>query len=126
MKLLVIGAGGREHAIAWKLAQSPRVQKVHVAPGNAGTALEPGLQNVALTEIAPLVAFAKKEAIHLTVVGPDAPLAAGIVDAFRDAGLRIFGPTRPAAQLESSNDFAKPFMLPHGIPTALYATSARA
>ncbi len=126
MKLLVIGSGGREHAIAWKLAQSPRVQKVHVAPGNAGTALEPGLQNVALTEIAPLVAFAKKESIHLTVVGPEAPLAAGIVDAFRDAGLRIFGPTRAAAQLESSKDFAKAFMLRHGIPTARYATFARA
>jgi phosphoribosylamine--glycine ligase len=126
MKLLVIGSGGREHAIAWKLAQSPRVQKVYVAPGNAGTALEPGLQNVALTEIAPLVAFAKKESIHLTVVGPEAPLAAGIVDAFRGAGLRIFGPTRAAAQLESSKDFAKAFMLRHGIPTARYATFARA
>jgi phosphoribosylamine--glycine ligase len=126
MKLLVIGSGGREHAIAWKLAQSPRVQKVYVAPGNAGTALEPGLQNVALTEIAPLVAFAKKESIHLTVVGPEAPLAAGIVDAFRGAGLRIFGPTRAAAQLEASKDFAKAFMLRHGIPTARYATFARA
>jgi phosphoribosylamine--glycine ligase len=126
MKLLVIGSGGREHAIAWKLAQSPRVQKIYVAPGNAGTALEPGLQNVALTEIAPLVAFAKKESIHLTVVGPEAPLAAGIVDAFRGAGLRIFGPTRAAAQLESSKDFAKAFMLRHGIPTARYATFARA
>ena len=126
MKLLVIGSGGREHAIAWKLAQSPRVQKVFVAPGNGGTALEPGLQNVPLTDNDPLVAFAKKESIHLTVVGPEAPLAAGIVDAFRDAGLHIFGPTRAAAQLEASKDFAKAFMLRHGIPTARYATFARA
>src|SRR5919109_1645367 len=122
MKLLVIGAGGREHALAWKLAQSPRVQKVFVAPGNGGTATENGLENVAITGIAELVAFAKKEKIHLTVVGPEAPLAAGVVDAFRDAGLRIFGPTRAAAQLESSKDFAKSFMTRHGIPTALHRT----
>src|SRR5207248_1415048 len=111
MKLLVIGSGGREHAIAWKLAQSPRVQKVFVAPGNGGTARESGLQNVALSEIPELIAFAKKEAVQLTVVGPEAPLAAGVVDAFQEAGLRIFGPTRAAAQLESSKDFAKSFMV---------------
>jgi phosphoribosylamine--glycine ligase len=122
MKLLVIGSGGREHAIAWKLTQSPRVQKVYVAPGNAGTALEPGLENVAITEVPWLVEFARKEQIHLTVVGPEAPLAAGVVDAFRDAGLKIFGPTRAAAQLESSKDFAKSFMVRHGIPTARHAT----
>jgi len=126
MKLLVIGSGGREHALAWKLAQSPRVQKVLVAPGNGGTATENGLQNVAITGIAELVAFAKKEKIHLTVVGPEAPLAAGVVDAFRDAGLRIFGPTRAAAQLEASKDFAKSFMTRHGIPTALHRTFERA
>ena len=122
MKLLVIGTGGREHALAWKLAQSPRVQKVFVAPGNGGTAKESGLENVALTEVAELVAFARKEGIHLTVVGPEAALAAGVVDAFRDAGLRIFGPTRAAAQLESSKDFAKSFMVRHNIPTALHRT----
>ncbi len=126
MKLLVIGSGGREHAIAWKLTQSPRVQKVFVAPGNAGTALEPGLENVALTAISDLISFSKQKEIQLTVVGPEAPLAAGIVDAFRDAGLRIFGPTRAAAQLETSKDFAKAFMVRHGIPTARYATFARA
>ena len=122
MKLLVIGSGGREHALAWKLAASPRVQKVYAAPGNGGTATEPGVENVALGTIPELVAFAKKEQIHLTVVGPEAPLAAGVVDAFRDAGLRIFGPTRAAAQLESSKDFAKQFMVRHGLPTARYAT----
>ena len=122
MKLLVIGSGGREHAMAWKLAQGARVQKVYVAPGNGGTATEPGLENVALGSIPELVAFAKKEHIHLTLVGPEAPLAAGVVDAFRDAGLRIFGPTRAAAQLESSKDFAKQFMVRHGLPTARYAT----
>jgi phosphoribosylamine---glycine ligase len=122
MKLLVIGSGGREHAIAWKLAQSPRVQKVFVAPGNGGTARESGLQNVALSEIPELIAFAKKEAVQLTVVGPEAPLAAGVVDAFKEAGLRIFGPTRAAAQLESSKDFAKSFMVRHKIPTSLHRT----
>ncbi len=122
MKLLVIGSGGREHALAWKLAQSPRVQKVYVAPGNGGTAAEPDAENVAHEAIPDLVAFAKRQSIHLTVVGPEAPLAAGVVDAFRDAGLRIFGPTRAAAQLESSKDFAKRFMARHRIPTARYAT----
>jgi phosphoribosylamine--glycine ligase len=122
VKLLVIGAGGREHALAWKLAQGPRVQKVYVAPGNGGTATEPGVENVALAAVPELVAFARKESIYLTVVGPEAPLAAGVVDAFRDAGLRIFGPTRAAAQLESSKDFAKGFMVRHRIPTARHAT----
>jgi phosphoribosylamine--glycine ligase len=122
MKLLVIGGGGREHAIAWKLAQSPKVQKVFVAPGNAGTALEDGLENLPVTEIPKLVEFAKHEGIYLTVVGPEAPLAAGIVDAFQAAGLKIFGPVRAAAQLESSKDFAKAFMARHGLPTARYQT----
>jgi phosphoribosylamine--glycine ligase len=121
MKLLVIGSGGREHALAWKLASSPRVQKVFVAPGNGGTATEPGVENLALTAIPELIEFAQRERIQLTVVGPEAPLAAGVVDAFRDAGLRIFGPTRAAAQLESSKEFAKQFMIRHGIPTARYA-----
>ena len=122
MKLLVIGSGGREHAIAWKLAQSPRVQKVFVAPGNGGTALENGLENVPASEVAQLVEFAKREQIYLTVVGPEAPLAAGVVDAFQAAGLRIFGPTRAAARLESSKDFAKSFMRRHGIPTGRHAS----
>jgi phosphoribosylamine--glycine ligase len=122
MKILVIGSGGREHALAWRLAQSPRVQKVLVAPGNAGTALEDGVENLPLTAVADLVAFAQSEKIYATVVGPEAPLAAGVVDAFRAAGLRIFGPTRAAAQLESSKDFAKRFMLRHGIPTAGFST----
>jgi phosphoribosylamine--glycine ligase len=122
MKLMVIGSGGREHAIAWKLAQSPRVQKVFVAPGNGGSARENGVENVALSEVPELVAFARKETIYLTVVGPEAALAAGVVDAFRDAGLKIFGPTRAAAQLESSKDFAKSFMVRHNIPTALHRT----
>ena len=122
MKLLVIGAGGREHALGWKLAQSPRVSKVFVAPGNAGTARESGLENIAVTAVPDLVEFARREAIALTVVGPEAPLAEGVVDAFRAAGLKIFGPTRAAAQLESSKDFAKAFMTRHGIPTAEYRT----
>ena len=122
MKLLVVGSGGREHALAWKLAHSARVQKVYVAPGNGGTASEPGLANVALSSVSELIAFAKKEKIQLTIVGPEAPLAAGIVDAFRDAGLKIFGPTRAAAQLEASKDYAKSFMTRHGIPTALHRT----
>ncbi|HEX6413028.1 MAG TPA: phosphoribosylamine--glycine ligase [Burkholderiales bacterium] len=126
MKLLVIGSGGREHAIAWKLAQSPRVQKVFVAPGNGGTASENGLENAPITELPALVDFARKEKIHLTVVGPEAPLAAGVVDVFRDAGLKVFGPTRAAAQLESSKDFAKSFMARHGIPTAEHRTFERA
>jgi len=118
VNVLVIGGGGREHALAWKLARSPRVAKVHVAPGNAGTALEPELANVPLTEIPDLVAFAREQKIALTVVGPEGPLAAGVVDAFRDAGLAIFGPAKAAAQLESSKDFAKAFMSRHDIPTA--------
>ncbi len=122
MNLLVIGGGGREHALAWKLAQSPRVGKVAVAPGNAGTALEPGLTNAAPTSIPDLVAFAREQKVALTVVGPEAPLAAGVVDAFRAAGLPIFGPVQAAAQLESSKDFAKAFMARHGIPTAQYRT----
>jgi len=122
MKLLVIGSGGREHAMAWKLAQSPRVQKVFVAPGNGGTATENGLQNVPLASFDELISFARKEQIHLTVVGPEAPLAAGVVDAFQEAGLRIFGPSKAAAQLEASKDFAKQFMARHGLPTARHAT----
>ncbi len=120
MNVLVIGGGGREHALAWKIAQSPRVAKVFVAPGNAGTAVEPALVNVAVTTIADLVALAQAEQIALTIVGPEAPLAAGIVDAFRVAGLRVFGPTQAAARLESSKDYAKAFMARHGIPTAAY------
>ena len=122
MNVLVIGGGGREHALAWKLAQSPRVAKVFVAPGNAGTAREPDLTNVAIADIPGLVEFARGENVALTIVGPEAPLAAGVVDAFRAAGLRIFGPTRAAAQLESSKDYAKAFMARHGIATAEYRT----
>jgi len=122
MKLLVIGSGGREHALAWKLAQCPRVQKVYVAPGNAGTALEPGLENVPVSGIAQLADFARENAVNLTVVGPEAPLAAGVVDLFQSQGLKIFGPTRAAAQLESSKNFAKQFMQRHHIPTAAFAT----
>ena len=122
MKLLVIGGGGREHALAWKLAQSPRVSKVFVAPGNAGSALEDGVENVDLADHAQLIGFAQQEQIALTVVGPEAPLAAGVADAFLAAGLRIFGPTQRAAQLESSKDFAKAFMQRHHIPTAAYQT----
>ena len=122
MKLLVIGNGGREHALAWKLAQSPKVETVFVAPGNAGTAIEPKLQNIALTAHQDLIEFCRKENIAFTVVGPEAPLAAGIVDDFRVAGLKIFGPTQYAAQLESSKDFAKAFMVKYSIPTAQYQT----
>jgi phosphoribosylamine--glycine ligase len=122
MKILVVGGGGREHALAWRLAQGVRVQKVYVAPGNAGTALEDGVENLAITGIPELLAFAQEEGIHFTVVGPEAPLAAGIVDAFRFAGQKIFGPTKAAAQLESSKDFAKAFMVRHNIPTAFYKT----
>ena len=122
MKLLVIGSGGREHALAGRLKQSPRIQKVYVAPGNGGTAAEDGLENVAISAIPELVAFALKEGIQLTVVGPEAPLAAGVVDAFRAAGLKVFGPVQAAAQLESSKDFAKQFMDRHHIPTAAFAT----
>ena len=126
MKLLVIGSGGREHAIAWRLAQSPRVQKVYVAPGNGGTARESGLENVEVGGIDKLAEFALAEKIHLTVVGPEAPLAEGIVDSFRSRGLRIFGPTRACAQLESSKQFAKEFMTRHGVPTAAYASFGEA
>jgi phosphoribosylamine---glycine ligase len=122
LNVLVIGGGGREHALAWKLARSKRLAKVFVAPGNAGTARETGVFNVDLTDIAALVDFAQQEPVAITVVGPEAPLAAGIVDAFRAANLRIFGPTRAAAQLESSKDFAKTFMARHRIPTAAFQT----
>ena len=122
MKVLVIGSGGREHALAWKLAQSPKIQTIYVAPGNGGTASDPRLKNVPITDFAALADFVQTEKVVLTVVGPEAPLAAGIVDFFRARGLRIFGPTRAAAQLESSKAFAKDFMLRHRIPTAAYAT----
>src|SRR6185295_2313964 len=118
LNILVIGGGGREHALAWKLAQSPRGARIFVSPGNAGTAREPGLTNVTLANDAERIAFALDNRIALTIVGPEAPLAAGVVDAFRAAGLKIFGPTKAAAQLESSKDFAKSFMTRHGIPTA--------
>ncbi len=123
MKVLVIGGGGREHALAWKLAQSPRVETVFVAPGNAGTALEPRCENVDIgaTDLPALVAFAASESIDLSVVGPEAPLVAGVVDAFREAGLAIFGPTAAAAQLEGSKAFSKDFLARHRIPTAAYA-----
>ncbi len=122
MKVLVIGAGGREHAIAWKLLASPKVQTVFLAPGNGGTAADVRLHNVPITDFAALADFVQTERIVLTVVGPEVPLAAGVVDFFRGRGLRIFGPTKAAAQLESSKAFAKDFMQRHGIPTALYAT----
>ena len=118
MKILVLGSGGREHALAWKLAQSKRIQIVMVAPGNGGTASDPRLKNVPITDPKQLADFAEQEHIALTVVGPEAPLAAGIVDLFRERGLKIFGPTQRAAQLEASKDFAKSFMQRHGIPTA--------
>ncbi|MEY3799867.1 MAG: hypothetical protein RLZZ406_1170 [Pseudomonadota bacterium] len=130
MKILLIGSGGREHALAWKLAQSPQVQTVYVAPGNGGTATAKqtgaGIENLPITGLQELADFAKREKIHLTVVGPEAPLAAGIVDVFRSNGLRIFGPTQLAAQLESSKDFSKSFMKRHGIPTADYQTFSSA
>ncbi|HQR60178.1 MAG TPA: phosphoribosylamine--glycine ligase, partial [Methylophilaceae bacterium] len=126
MKILVIGNGGREHALAWKLAQSPRATRVYVAPGNAGTALDPDMVNVPITAIPELVKFAQDEQIALTIVGPEAPLSQGVVNAFIAAGLKIFGPTKAAAQLESSKDFAKAFMQRHGIPTAAYATFSAA
>ena len=122
MKVLVIGGGGREHALAWKLSASPKVQQVFVAPGNGGTALDHALKNVPLTDIVALREWALAEKIALTVVGPEQPLAAGVVDEFRAHGLRIFGPTRAAAQLESSKAFSKDFMKRHGIPTAAYDT----
>jgi phosphoribosylamine---glycine ligase len=122
MKVLVIGGGGREHALAWKLRQSPRVEAVYVAPGNGGTALDPQLENVDVTGVPELRAWALVNGIALTVVGPEGPLAAGVVDEFRKHGLRVFGPTQAAAQLESSKAFSKAFMKRHGIPTAAYET----
>ena len=122
MKVLVVGGGGREHALAWRLAQSPRVQRVYVAPGNGGTALDRHLKNVPHDGHEALADFVQSEGIALSVVGPEAPLASGIVDVFRARGLRVFGPTRAAAQLESSKDFAKAFMRRHDIPTADYRT----
>ncbi|WP_211452152.1 phosphoribosylamine--glycine ligase [Collimonas antrihumi] len=122
MKILVVGSGGREHALAWKIAQSPRIQTVYVAPGNGGTALDQRLENIDITDPAALADFVVREHVALTVVGPETPLAAGIVNIFRDRGLKIFGPTREAAQLESSKDFAKSFMQRHHIPTAEYQT----
>jgi phosphoribosylamine--glycine ligase len=120
MKILVVGSGGREHALAWKLAQSEKIQVVMVAPGNGGTALDGRLKNIFITDPVQLADYVQQEHIALTVVGPEAPLAAGIVDIFRERGLKIFGPTKKAAQLESSKDFAKSFMQRHGIPTAAY------
>lgn len=122
MNILVIGSGGREHALAWRLAQSLRVGKVFVAPGNAGTAADEILTNVPITDEALLLEFARREHVGLTVVGPEAPLARGIVDRFRAAGMKIFGPSQAAAQLEASKDFAKAFMSQHNIPTAAYRT----
>ena len=122
MKILVIGSGGREHAIAWKITQNKEVSRVYVAPGNAGTATNPDMMNVPISSVPDLLAFALKEKIQLTIVGPEAPLSQGVVDVFRANGLKIFGPTKAAAQLESSKDFAKAFMMRHNIPTAAYAT----
>ena len=122
MNVLVIGGGGREHALAWKLAQSPKVRTIYVAPGNGGTATDSRLQNVPITDVVELRTWAQENKITLTVVGPEVPLAAGVVDEFRAHGLRIFGPTKAAAQLESSKAFSKAFMRRHGIPTAEYAT----
>jgi phosphoribosylamine--glycine ligase len=128
MKVMIVGGGGREHALAWKCAQSPRVSQVLVAPGNAGTETEPGVRNVniAATDIACLVEFARREAVALTIIGPEGPLVAGIVDAFQGAGLRCFGPGRLAAQLEGSKAFSKDFLQRHGIPTAAYRSFTRA
>ncbi len=122
MNILVIGGGGREHALAWKAAQSPKVTNVFVAPGNAGTALEPKLNNVSIgaEDIPGLLAFAKDNGVDLTIVGPEAPLVIGVVDAFQAAGLKIFGPTEGAAQLEGSKAFTKDFLARHKIPTADY------
>ena len=126
MKILVVGSGGREHALAWKLAQSKKIQVVMVAPGNGGTALDGRLKNIFITDPVQLADYVQQEHIALTVVGPEAPLAAGIVDVFRERGLKIFGPTKKAAQLESSKDFAKAFMQRHGIPTAAYQSFSNA
>ncbi len=122
MKILVIGGGGREHALAWKIAQNKAVSRIYVAPGNAGTATNPDMINVPISSVPDLLKFAQDEEIYLSIVGPEAPLAAGVVDAFKAANLKIFGPTQLAAQLEGSKDFAKAFMFRHGIPTAAYAT----
>jgi phosphoribosylamine--glycine ligase len=124
MRILVIGGGGREHALAWKATQSPLVEHVFVAPGNAGTAREPAMSNVAIAvdDIGALVDFARSQAIDLTIVGPEGPLVIGVVDAFRDAGLKCFGPTRGAAQLEGSKSFTKDFLARHDIPSAAYQT----
>ena len=126
MKVLVVGGGGREHALAWKLAGSPKVQAVYVAPGNGGTALDKRLKNINITDVQQLCAWAATEKIALTIVGPEQPLAAGIVDEFRAHSLRVFGPTKAAAQLESSKAFSKAFMKRHGIPTAEYETFTNA
>lgn len=122
MKILIIGGGGREHALAWKVAQNKAVSRIYVAPGNAGTAINPDMVNVPISSVPDLLKFAQDENVYLTIVGPEAPLAAGVVDAFKAANLKIFGPTKLAAQLEGSKDFAKAFMFRHGIPTAAYAT----
>ena len=124
MKILIVGGGGREHALAWKTAQSPLAKKVYVAPGNAGTALEPNLENVriAASDVQGLLAFAQREGIDLTIIGPEAPLVLGIVDSFRAAGLKCYGPTQAAAQLEGSKAFCKDFLARHHIPTAAYQT----
>ena len=122
MKVLIIGGGGREHALAWKISQSPTVKKIYVAPGNGGTALDKFIENIDITDIQELISFSIKQKIDLTVVGPEAPLAIGIVDAFRKNHLAIFGPTKAAAQLESSKEFSKNFMARHNIPTAKFAT----
>ena len=128
MKILIVGGGGREHALAWKAAQSPRVKRVYVAPGNAGTAGEPGVENVSIgaENILKLKDFAKKNGIDLTLIGPEAPLVAGIVDAFQDAGLNCFGPSKAAAKLEGSKVFAKDFLKKYRIPTAAYAVFTEA
>jgi len=127
MKVLIVGSGGREHALAWKCAQSPKVSEVLVAPGNGGTATEPRVRNVnvAAEDVAGLVALAKAEHVGLTIIGPEAPLVSGVVDAFQAAGLRCFGPVKAAAQLEGSKAFTKEFLKRHGIPTAAYATFTR-
>jgi phosphoribosylamine--glycine ligase len=124
MKVLIIGGGGREHALAWKLARSVRVERVYVAPGNAGTAREPGVENIdiAVSDLEALLSFALSEGVGLTIVGPEAPLVEGVVDRFREAGLTIFGPTRGAAQLEGSKSFTKDFLARHAIPSATYRT----
>ena len=120
MIVLIIGSGGREHALAWKIAQAPNVTKVFVAPGNGGTAIEDNkIKNIPLSDFNELVKFAKENSVDLTIVGPELPLSLGIVDFFKKNGLKIFGPSKKAAQLESSKDFAKSFMFKHGIPLSL-------